>query len=978
MKDKIKNYLKFYEEYNKFQALSEKHIEFKMNEYTLQYSLPEKLLKSKNKDFLYTIDNISLQQGFLYIEFDYQLKTQLSKEFPLPKTTKSIEDTYYKILKECNSNDPYYRYQFLINKKIIEDPDKFELSLVDLEINYLNEKGEDILHYYPLYSIDLTPFKYNMYRANYNNSKFIIKISMNSAEHILVNQFLIDYFFSLKLRETDLHLNYLCNGTPSNIFEFNKLIETHLESHKIQEINISTTTTKGLFLIFESNTEFPPITFNKFIIEDNESLLIEEYLEADDRIKKDFKFTRYIGAYTKDYSLGKGQSIVLSAIQDGHTLIPVVGAPGTGKTTMFKSVLAQSVVKQALDHIKYGKFNNNLNIMTSTANKAVDGVFQDIKEINPYAGSFYLLTSEKAKNKEFYNQLKAFNINEYIKWLEEIVRTYSNIDLNLNTVKNEILKISNYIEYVSANFDHIKNIINIYNSYKYEPGKSIQDKINLLKKIFKGRDISVLINILDSEEFKFLENQDNKYFTNMIIDKIINIFTKDIEKKQQLISNILNIENEYTLESLKEIVKTFSNLREDLKEIIKYKDFQNVKNKYDKIQELLSFNIDIKEDSIIDLFIKNKDFFFKNYILFVYSQLYLAYIVKNNLNEFENSIEKVDHIRGGQKTKLSPKRLSKKELSLFSMIFPLACSSTKNISLKESKENKNFRLLLDFNLSIVDEAGMIPAGDLLHILGKSKKSLIVGDPKQLEPISSIPEVMKNLIYSKFKIEKEFYEKYSSDKVSSYHRAAGSQNGDINIIGNGILLDEHRRCIKPIAELFKIVADYPEDLKILTPGMSKEYINKLNKYNNGKHLEWHEIEGRGTIKNTNIEEINKIEILLKDLNSAGYDLKKDIGIITPYSNQSRLLIEKFGTILNHSKEVKKIGTVHSFQGAEFKVILFSSVLSKDSENLSFVVDNIPLLNVAISRAKDLYIHVGDLNKLKGSSRLMDKYINGFNS
>lgn len=89
----------------------------------------------------------------------------------------------------------------------------------------------------------------------------------------------------------------------------------------------------------------------------------------------------------------------------------------------------------------------------------------------------------------------------------------------------------------------------------------------------------------------------------------------------------------------------------------------------------------------------------------------------------------------------------------------------------------------------------------------------------------------------------------------------------------------------------------------------------------------------------------------------YNLTSQVGIITPYKLQEQLLQKEFAKRLKHTDIHKKIGTVHSFQGSEFEVIIFSSVVSKDS-SLNFINQDISMLNVAISRAKEHFIVVGD--------------------
>ena len=61
----------------------------------------------------------------------------------------------------------------------------------------------------------------------------------------------------------------------------------------------------------------------------------------------------------------------------------------------------------------------------------------------------------------------------------------------------------------------------------------------------------------------------------------------------------------------------------------------------------------------------------------------------------------------------------------------------------------------------------------------------------------------------------------------------------------------------------------------------------------------------------------------------------------------------------------IGTVHSLQGAERPIIIFSAVYSRHSDG-GFIDMSPSMLNVAVSRAKDSFIVFGDMDVISGTS------------
>jgi superfamily I DNA and/or RNA helicase len=78
---------------------------------------------------------------------------------------------------------------------------------------------------------------------------------------------------------------------------------------------------------------------------------------------------------------------------------------------------------------------------------------------------------------------------------------------------------------------------------------------------------------------------------------------------------------------------------------------------------------------------------------------------------------------------------------------------------------------------------------------------------------------------------------------------------------------------------------------------------------------------------------------------------DIGIISPYSAQTEYLKSLF-------KDVSpEISSVDSFQGREKKVIFISCVRSNHEGQIGFLADT-RRMNVAMTRAKQLCIIIGD--------------------
>lgn len=96
--------------------------------------------------------------------------------------------------------------------------------------------------------------------------------------------------------------------------------------------------------------------------------------------------------------------------------------------------------------------------------------------------------------------------------------------------------------------------------------------------------------------------------------------------------------------------------------------------------------------------------------------------------------------------------------------------------------------------------------------------------------------------------------------------------------------------------------------------------------------------------------------------AALNRNKNIGVITPFVNQRKLIEEELARA-----KVKNVtcGTVHAFQGDEKDVILFSTAITERTQASTYewLKNNKELINVATSRAKDKLIILSSKKNLE---------------
>lgn len=367
-------------------------------------------------------------------------------------------------------------------------------------------------------------------------------------------------------------------------------------------------------------------------------------------------------------------------------------------------------------------------------------------------------------------------------------------------------------------------------------------------------------------------------------------------------------------------------------------------------EEIKKILTQIEEVEKVEDFRKN--LYKESHDLFKLSRMYLNYkISKNKIRIIRN----LNVLKYNNFSSIDNPEQFLKDISL---IYPVVTSTIASI------ENmfKGLNKYVIYNSIYIDEAGMIKPQDLIYPLTKASKAVIIGDPTQLKPISKIHNLFEDFIKNKLnKFGLSFFNLYSPTMNSAFTCV---RNGNQNST-NHIYLEEHRRCQPEIANLFKLIGNYTKmnistELKEPLPQFPSKlvFINTNNISNS---------------KNESLEEITIIDSILNKFSIE--DQINNISIITPYLKQEDLILKEFEERVNHSVNEKKIGTIHKFQGTEYEIVIFSSTINKNS-SLSFLNKDNSLLNVAISRAKRLFIFIGNFEKLiseEGSGKELALYM-----
>ncbi|MCO1253139.1 DEAD/DEAH box helicase, partial [Escherichia coli] len=291
-----------------------------------------------------------------------------------------------------------------------------------------------------------------------------------------------------------------------------------------------------------------------------------------------------------------------------------------------------------------------------------------------------------------------------------------------------------------------------------------------------------------------------------------------------------------------------------------------------------------------------------------------------------------------------------------------------NMQISEHKGQRKFEksYLYDFaDLLIVDEAGQVLPEVAAASFALAKKALVIGDTEQLPPIWSIAPAIDvgNMLAEKIlsgSTQEEITEKYTAIADLGKSAASGSVMKIAQFasryqydpeLARGMYLYEHRRCFDNIIGYCNTLCYHGK----LLPKRGREESNLM------PAMGYLHIDGKGEQASSgsryNLLEAETIAAWLAENQQNieahyGKSLHEVVGIVTPFSAQVstiKQVLGKQGISTGANEKSLTVGTVHSLQGAERAIVIFSPVYSKHEDG-GFIDSDNSMLNVAVSRAK----------------------------
>lgn len=728
--------------------------------------------------------------------------------------------------------------------------------------------------------------------------------------------------------------------------------------------------------------------------------------------------TKHVGQFSGEFPLSHSQRISMCALTDdeNNEVIAINGPPGTGKTTLLQSIVANLVVESVLNDEPAP-----LILASSTNNQAITNILNGFKlpdDDNPLTARWlpdvsslglYMTTPKKNKAYQYYDLVNSRTTGFFASYeardAGELIDSYlshfnsyfakcitnissarpfikKQIDKKINNIEDE-LKLALMAESAEAELKKRAASIEILKAEKEREQKAA--------KKFEHEADSAKWTMFDLKRATQKRPLLEKIFFFLKHNK-----AKKIEKHKIIIGSLsqhLNIDNWLDVTQLNKKLADYSHTA-----------MTSALEHFGKEEELgkqIAYLLSLKEQlTHFESHTKAWDKCFGQRLINLYNltgEEYqdLTYLEDMNVrldisHRFEVFWLALHYREAEYLEKLSARQDAgrddaefgehtyKQKLQRYACLTPIFISTFHSAPkysqyFSATQQQRNYYSEL-YDLLIVDEAGQVSPVVAIPTFSLAKKAVVVGDALQIEPTYPISE---ELDYSCL-LHRSDNQKDISDEQFIAWQQSGKLGGSGSLMQmaqaankfahskqmSGLLLTEHRRCIDQIISYSnQYVYNGSLDCKRgRKPAKNLDFINVKT------HIQVaHPSERRGSSR-INRQEADYIAQWIATYNNdlvKAYQKPIDeiVAVITPYKTQSFEVKSALAKVSNELNTIT-VGTTHALQGAERPVILFSLVLSP-SDSLMFINQKYNLLNVAISRARDYFVLFGDANTLAAS-------------
>jgi len=262
-----------------------------------------------------------------------------------------------------------------------------------------------------------------------------------------------------------------------------------------------------------------------------------------------------------------------------------------------------------------------------------------------------------------------------------------------------------------------------------------------------------------------------------------------------------------------------------------------------------------------------------------------------------------------------------------------------------------------FDLLVIDEASQCDIPSCIPLLYRAKQAVIIGDPLQLPQITQISQSDESHFLRRNQVDgmENNHLRYSEKSMYDAARRVTPQAGCT-------FLSSHYRCHPEIIQFANSAHWYEDRLEVFT---DVKHLNRPSFWKRG--VEWEQLSsriaptaGKGFLLP---EEVKKTVDIVKDLLEE-HKYEGTVGVVCPH----RKMVSRIRDQIEKSVDARLLQaanfeaqTAHGFQGDERDVIVYAMGVHPDMPRGPkwFVAENSNLFNVALSRARAVFIVVGDM-------------------
>lgn len=306
-------------------------------------------------------------------------------------------------------------------------------------------------------------------------------------------------------------------------------------------------------------------------------------------------------------------------------------------------------------------------------------------------------------------------------------------------------------------------------------------------------------------------------------------------------------------------------------------------------------------------------------------------------------IENLDLASNWLQGKSMPEEMARIALDSLALVVPVASTTFASMP-------RMFNLLERESIGwlLIDEAGQALPEQAAGAIWRAKRTVVVGDPNQLEPVLGLPVAVEGALAQHYGVPRSWWPSATSaQRLSDQSMPIGTwlpgMEGDKVWVGSPLRV--HRRCDDPMFSISNGIA-YDGLMVHGKPPTKCAWPDS----------HWIDVQAQTGEGNWVPEEGEAARRLVQYLRAEHGVVPKDIFLISPFKDTATQLRAMAGEL---GLDAAKTGTVHTTQGKEAAVVILVLGGNPQREGAKTWAAKSPnLLNVAVSRAKVRLYVIGD--------------------